>query len=163
MRRSHQKWTRNANDGGKFGGDFTMTETYAGDLTPAQAWELLGQDGQAVLVDVRTQPEWQFVGLPDASAHGRDAALIAWQVYPEMQINPEFMNALADAAPDPAAPVLFLCRSGVRSRAAASAATAAGYARAYNISEGFEGDPNADQQRGKVGGWKAAGLPWRQG
>ena len=140
-----------------------MTNAYYGDLTPAQAWELLDQDGQAVLVDVRTQAEWQFVGLPDASDHGRDAALIAWQVYPDMNINPEFTETLDEAAPDKAAPVMFLCRSGVRSRAAASAATAAGYAKAYNISEGFEGDPNADQQRGKVGGWKVAGLPWRQG
>jgi len=140
-----------------------MTKAYIGDLTPAQAWKLLGQDGQAVLVDVRTQAEWQFVGLPDASSHGRDAALIAWQVYPDMSINPEFIETLAEAAPDKAAPVMFLCRSGVRSQAAASAATAAGYSKAYNISEGFEGNPNADQQRGKVGGWKVAGLPWRQG
>jgi len=140
-----------------------MTEAYAGDLTPAQAWELLGRVGHAVLVDVRTQAEWQFVGLPDVSDHGRDTALIAWQVYPNMNISPGFVDRLAEAAPDKTAPVMFLCRSGVRSQAAAAAATAAGYAKAYNILEGFEGGPNADQQRGKVGGWKVAGLPWRQG
>ena len=88
--------SKNANGGSKFGGDFTMTKAYSGDLTPAQAWELLGQDGQAVLVDVRTQAEWQFVGLPDASSHGRDAALIAWQVYPDMSINPEFIETRVD-------------------------------------------------------------------
>lgn len=140
-----------------------MSDEYAGDLMPADAWTLLGQDSQAVLVDVRTAPEWQFVGLPDVSSTGREVSPIAWQVYPEMQVNPEFMAAVSAAAPDRAAPVLFLCRSGVRSRAAAIAATAAGYARAYNISEGFEGNLNNEKHRGKAGGWKAAGLPWRQG
>lgn len=140
-----------------------MNQAYAGDLTPAVAWDLIDQEGHAVLIDVRTQPEWQFVGLPDLGQFGRQAALIDWQIYPEMTINPEFIARLREAAPDVDAPVLFLCRSGARSRAAAIAAAEAGYSKAYNISDGFEGGPNADQQRGKVGGWKAAGLPWRQG
>lgn len=140
-----------------------MNQTYAGDLTPDEAWDLISQKGHAVLIDVRTQPEWQFVGLPDLGQFGRQATLIDWQVYPDMNINPEFTTRLSEAAPDQQAPVLFLCRSGVRSRAAAVLATESGYTKAYNVSDGFEGAPNADQQRGKVGGWKAAGLPWRQG
>jgi len=140
-----------------------MNGAYAGDLTPAKAWELLSQDRRAVLVDVRTDPEWRYVGMPDLTTAGRQAALVSWQVFPEMTINPGFISEIESAAPDKAAPVLFLCRSGARSRAAAIAATAAGYAEAYNVAEGFEGDLDAEGHRGRVGGWKVAGLPWRQG
>lgn len=140
-----------------------MNEPYAGDLAPAKAWKLLGQDGRAVLIDVRTEPEWRYVGLPDLAPIDRQAALISWQVYPSMSVNSDFIDALTAAAPDKEAPVLFLCRSGVRSRAAAVAATAAGYTAAFNVAEGFEGDMDADGHRGQVGGWKLAGLPWRQG
>lgn len=140
-----------------------MAEAYAGDLSPAEAWALLNQDGNAVLIDVRTEPEWQFVGLPDLEAVRKTAALISWQVYPSMQINSGFQDAVAKIASDKGAPILFLCRSGARSRSAAMAATAAGYTAAYNVSEGFEGDHDADGQRGRVNGWKVAGLPWRQG
>jgi len=140
-----------------------MSEAYAGDLSPAEAWALLNQDGNAVLIDVRTEPEWQFVGLPDLAAVQKAAALISWQVYPSMQFNPEFQEAVAKIATDKDAPILFLCRSGARSRSAAMAATAAGYSAAYNISEGFEGGHDADGHRGQANGWKVANLPWRQG
>ena len=140
-----------------------MVSTYAGDLSPAVAWELLSHEGQAVLIDVRTQPEWQYVGLPDLSPLGRKAALASWQVYPAMTINPEFQVELDAAQPNRAAPTLFLCRSGVRSRAAAIAATAAGYGAAYNVAGGFEGDSDSEGHRGRINGWKVAGLPWRQG
>lgn len=140
-----------------------MSGAYAGDLSPAKAWELLSQDKEAVLVDVRTDPEWRYVGTPDLRSIGRDAALISWQVFPAMAVDPEFQSTVARAAPDKQAPVLFLCRSGVRSKAAAMAATTAGYTAAYNISEGFEGDLDQNGHRGRVGGWKVAGLPWRQG
>lgn len=140
-----------------------MVEAYAGDLSPAEAWALLNQDGNAVLIDVRTEPEWKFVGLPDLEAVRKTAGLISWQLYPSMQINSGFQDAVAKIASDKDAPILFLCRSGARSRSAAIAATAAGYAAAYNVSEGFEGDHDADGRRGRVNGWKVAGLPWRQG
>jgi rhodanese-related sulfurtransferase len=77
-------------------------------------------------------------------------------------VNPDFVGDLQRAGLRPEAPVAFLCRSGVRSKAAAEAATAAGYAAAYNVSDGFEGPPDATGHRGTTGGWKAAGLPWRQ-
>ena len=140
-----------------------MSSAYAGDLSPTKAWGLLSQDSQAVLVDVRTQPEWGFVGLPDLSSIGRSAALSSWQVYPAMEINSKFQAEIAEAAPNKDVPVLFLCRSGARSRSAAVAATSMGYAKAYNVSEGFEGDLSADGRRGQTNGWKAIGLPWRQG
>jgi rhodanese-related sulfurtransferase len=137
--------------------------TYAGDLAPGEAWQMLESDPRATLVDVRTTAEWQFVGMPDLSGLDKRAAPIEWQQFPGGQRNAQFLDQLAglDLAPD--APVLFLCRSGGRSRAAAIAATAAGFTKAYNISEGFEGDCDQARHRGSVGGWKVAGLPWQQG
>lgn len=140
-----------------------MNGAYAGDLSPAKAWELLRQDGAAKLIDVRTEAEWRYVGLPDLGGVGSQAGLIEWQRYPSMSQNENFIAELAAAAPDKAAPVLFLCRSGARSRSAAMAATAAGYHAAYNVAEGFEGDLDQDGRRGGSNGWKVAGLPWRQG
>ncbi|MEI9887937.1 MAG: rhodanese-like domain-containing protein [Rhizomicrobium sp.] len=139
------------------------TSDYAGDLSVQDAWELLQSDPRARLIDVRTRPEWNFVGLPDLSGLGRDVALIEWQVFPTMQVNPAFAEqAAAAAGPDKSAPVLFLCRSGARSRSAAIALTEAGYARAYNVAGGFEGDLDGERHRGTRNGWKASGLPWKQ-
>ena len=136
--------------------------SYAGDLNPTEAWKLLNQDQSAQLVDVRTRPEWMFVGLPDLTALGRRAVLQSWQVFPAMDVDANFVAELAQQLPDMEAPILFICRSGGRSRAAAAALTAAGYRRCYNVAEGFEGNPDPERHRGKTGGWKAAGLPWVQ-
>ena len=136
--------------------------SYAGDLKPTDAWKLLADDPRAQLVDVRTHPEWMFVGLPDLTAVGRRALLHSWQVFPAMEVDPNFAAGVARQVPDRDAPILFICRSGGRSRAAATAMTAAGYSRCYNVAEGFEGSPDAERHRGKAGGWKAAGLPWVQ-
>lgn len=140
-----------------------MTGAYAGDVSPAEAWTLLNQDGRAVLIDVRTEPEWRYVGIADLATLNRQSALISWQVYPSMEINPGFIEEISGVAPDKKAPVFFLCRSGARSRSAAIAATAAGYAAAFNVAEGFEGDLNQEGRRGRTNGWKVHGLPWRQG
>jgi len=136
--------------------------SYAGDLNPTEAWKLLNQDQSAQLVDVRTRPEWMFVGLPDLTSLGRRAVLQSWQVLPAMDVDANFVAELAQQLPDMEAPILFICRSGGRSRAAAAALTAAGYRRCYNVAEGFEGNPDPERHRGKTGGWKAAGLPWVQ-
>ena len=137
--------------------------SYAGDLSVEDAWALLQADPSACLVDVRTQPEWNFVGLPDLSSLGRDVALIEWQAFPTMQVNPQFVAATAETVgANKDAPVLFLCRSGARSRSAAIALTQAGYTRAYNVAGGFEGDLDGERHRGHKNGWKAAGLPWKQ-
>jgi rhodanese-related sulfurtransferase len=135
---------------------------YAGDVTPSEAWKMLGEDKSARLVDVRTRPEWSFVGVPDLSRLGKRTLFLSWQDYPAMQINPDFVAELAKAVPDRQTPLFFLCRSGARSKAAAMAVTAAGYARCFNVSEGFEGNLDDERHRGKIGGWKAAGLPWVQ-
>ncbi|MDM7854617.1 rhodanese-like domain-containing protein [Cellulomonas alba] len=135
---------------------------YAGDLTPQQAFDLLTSDDRAVLVDVRTDAEWRYVGIPDPAAVDGRAALIEWITYPSGRPNPQFLVQLAETGLEPgdARPVVFLCRSGARSIAAAEAATAAGFGPSYNVLEGFEGDVGADGHRGHTG-WKAAGLPWR--
>jgi rhodanese-related sulfurtransferase len=138
---------------------------YAGDLTPTEAWALLSGDRKARLVDVRTKAEWSYVGVPELGAAAAPLFL-EWQIWPDMAVNADFVPALdaalAAAGLDRDDPVVFLCRSGVRSAAAARALTAAGWRRAYNLSGGFEGPPDDDCHRGGVAGWKASGLPWTQ-
>jgi rhodanese-related sulfurtransferase len=136
--------------------------SYAGDLKPTEAWKLLAEDPRAQLVDVRTRPEWAFVGVPDLTSIGRNPLFRSWQVFPAMEVDPDFAPALASQLPDRDAPILLICRSGGRSRAAAAALTSAGYRRCYNVAEGFEGNPDSERHRGRTGGWKAAGLPWVQ-
>ena len=142
--------------------EVTPAAGYAGDVSPSTAWTILNDRADALLIDVRTRPEWNYVGLPDLAATGRKPALLEWQVFPGMQQNPEFVPTLSAGAPDKAAPLLFLCRSGVRSAAAAKAMTAAGYSTCLNVTDGFEGPLDAQARRGAAAGWKAAGLPWRQ-
>jgi rhodanese-related sulfurtransferase len=139
---------------------------YAGDLSAAEAWDLMAQDAKAQLVDVRSNAEWSFVGLPDLASLQRQPHRIEWQVYPSMQPNPGFVaqtsQALDTAGAGPDTPIVFLCRSGARSRAAAAAMTKTGYRKAFNIASGFEGELDGEHHRGAVSGWKAAGLPWLQ-
>ena len=131
-----------------------MKLAYAGALLPSEAHALM-QAG-ARLVDVRTRPELQYVGM----IPGSDA--IEWNTFPNGQRNPDFLRQLAETVKKDE-PVMFLCRSGARSDQAAIAATQAGWREAYNVLEGFEGDKDADGPRNAVGGWKFARLPWTQG
>lgn len=131
-------------------------------VAPKQVWNILQADSSARLVDVRTNAEWAYVGLPDLSETGQDPLLIPWQVFPTMQVNGAFVQHMRDAGLTPENKVYFLCRSGVRSLAAAAAAQAAGFPDAFNIADGFEGPPDEEGHRGQVAGWKADGLPWRQ-
>ncbi|HSG80151.1 MAG TPA: rhodanese-like domain-containing protein [Acidimicrobiia bacterium] len=133
--------------------------SYAGDLPPGDAFERLATDPDAVLVDVRTAAEWQYVGVPDLSSIGKGVIGISWPL-PGQGTAQDFVDQLTDL--DPGAPLLFICRSGQRSRSAAVAATAAGFGEAYNVAEGFEGDLDPTGHRATVSGWKVAGLPWRQ-
>ncbi|MGE0801622.1 MAG: rhodanese-like domain-containing protein [Lautropia sp.] len=127
---------------------------YAGDVAPARAWQLV-QSGAATLVDVRTAEELNWVGRVPGAAH------VEWNMGLKSVRNPDFLPQLEAKVPRDRQ-VLFLCRSGVRSVAAAKAATAAGYRSAWNILQGFEGPLDANKQRGRAGGWRAAGLPWEQ-
>jgi rhodanese-related sulfurtransferase len=132
------------------------------DVSPTQAWRALVEDPRAWLVDVRSDAEWLFVGLPELGEAGKQPLLIPWQVFPSMQVNPGFVAAVRAAGPAPDDHLYFLCRSGQRSAAAAGAMAQAGFAHVYNVAGGFEGPPDADGHRGTVAGWKAEGLPWRQ-
>ncbi|MGN6753696.1 MAG: rhodanese-like domain-containing protein [Intrasporangium sp.] len=135
---------------------------YAGDRSPRQTWEALEADPDAVLVDVRTHAEWTYVGVPDLSPLGREVVRIEWSSYPEGRVNERFIEDLEAAGAGQDQAVYFLCRSGVRSVAAAEVATAAGWRRAYNVLDGFEG-PHDDDRHRTVSGWKVSGLPWVQG
>ncbi len=139
-----------------------MPMTYAGDLTPQQAWDLLREHPGAVLVDVRTEAEWRFVGLPDLTALGREPLTIEWVSFTGDR-NTSFVEQLqaAGVTGGDDAEVIFLCRSGQRSIGAAEAATAAGIGPAYNILDGFEGGLDDDGHRGGAG-WRSVGLAWRQ-
>ncbi|MBK0392061.1 MBL fold metallo-hydrolase [Ramlibacter sp. CrO1] len=126
---------------------------YAGDVSPQLAHDWW-QEGEAVLVDVRSDAEREWVGFVPG------AVPLAWKQWPGMAINPAFDEGLRAAVPQGKKAVL-LCRSGVRSIAAARRATELGF-EAYNILEGFEGDPDEHGHRGRKGGWRHRGLPWRQ-
>ena len=128
---------------------------YVGALLPSEAYALLQKAPGAKLVDVRTRAEWDYVGRVPG------AVQIEWQTYPGGQPNPEFLAEL-QAQVDPEVPVMFLCRSGARSHAAATVAASHGYVQAFNVLEGYEGDKDAEGHRNTIGGWRAAGLPWVQ-
>jgi rhodanese-related sulfurtransferase len=143
--------------------DPLMTEDgYAGDVSPDTAWEILQDDPTAKLVDVRTQPEITFVGLPDLGQLGKAVVTVPWKTYPGMAANPRFVDDVAEAGVQADDTVLLLCRSGQRSAAAAKALSARGFQRCYNVAEGFEGDKDADGHRATHNGWKVRGLPWIQ-
>ena len=135
---------------------------YAGDVLPGDAFEALRRDPDALLFDVRTEAEWRYVGVPDLSPVDKQARFVQWQMFPDGRRNPTFAEDCAAAGLQKGRAVYFLCRSGVRSMHAAAAMTAQGYGPCYNIAQGFEGDKDAALHRASVGGWKVAGLPWRQ-
>lgn len=130
--------------------------SYQGALLPEEAYDLLQRAPGAVLVDVRTRAELDFVGRIPGSVE------IEWQSYPSGQPNENFVAQLQRRV-DAEALVMFICRSGARSHAAATVAVGAGYTQCYNVLHGFQGDKDAQNHRDSVGGWRRAGLPWYQG
>jgi rhodanese-related sulfurtransferase len=146
----------------------TGTAPGIGEVLPPAAWTILETDQNARLIDVRTQAEWSFVGVPDVSELGQTLICVEWASFPGMSVNPRFvdevMEALGDEAPGK---LLFLCRSGVRSLYAAGAvaqrfASEGKTVDCLNVAGGFEGDLDSDGHRGFQNGWKLHGLAWRQ-
>jgi rhodanese-related sulfurtransferase len=140
---------------------------YAGDVSAREAWDMLAKDSSAVLIDCRSSAEWTFVGIADLSSLNRKPALIAWQAWqanprPGMVANPQFTDDVAKLGVTPDTRMIFMCRSGGRSMAAAIAMTKKGFHRCYNMTGGFEGGHDPKGRRGTSAGWKAAGLPWAQ-
>lgn len=146
----------------------TDQSPHVSERSPQETWDILEQEPEAVLFDVRTDPEWGFVGLPDLSKLGNKMHCIEWAQYPGMSFNPRFLAEVKEAL-DGATPskLFFLCRSGVRSLRAAEVVSEALNGDGHvcdciNVAEGFEGDLDASKRRGGLTGWKARGLPWRQ-
>jgi rhodanese-related sulfurtransferase len=139
---------------------------YAGDLLALDAYALLEGDASAVLMDVRTEAEWAYVGTPDIRTLGKTPLFVEWQSYPSMAVDADFAARLAtlleSAGAERGASLVFLCRSGVRSRHAAIAMTSAGWGPCFDVADGFEGPLDGSRRRGAAGGWKAGGLPWTQ-
>ena len=139
---------------------------YAGDILAIDAYALLSTDKSSMLIDVRTQAEWAYVGTPDLTALDKTPLFLEWQTYPSMQVDGQFAarleTMLESTGVDRGASLLFLCRSGARSRAAAIAMTNAGWGLCFNVSDGFEGQLDRLSRRRSVNGWKTAGLPWIQ-
>ena len=136
--------------------------------TPDLVWEELAGNPASILVDVRTKPEWSFVGIPDLSGIGKTAILAEWRSYPRMKPNPAFCeeveSRLEQEWPDTA---FFICRSGTRSREAAAVFSEASRrngrpVRCINVAEGFEGDLDMSARRATRNGWKFRGLSWKQ-
>lgn len=125
-------------------------------LTPQQSWELMQANPDAVLIDVRTKVEHDFVGRPLNAVH------VPWKEAPEWQLNPGFIDQVRQAVNETTSPVLLLCRSGVRSLAAAEALQQNGFTHLVNILDGFEGDLDDNKHRGNLGGWRYSQLPWEQ-
>ena len=132
-----------------------------------EVWAALERDRTAQLVDVRTRAEWSYVGLPELGRLGRKVITVEWQSFPDNRVDPQFADrlseAVAGAGGNQTTELFFLCRSGVRSLAAARTMAAAGFTRCRNVAGGFEGQLDAEGHRGRLSGWKAAGLPWVQG
>jgi len=139
---------------------------YAGDVSVKEAWDSLARSAAATLVDVRTQAEWAYVGVPVLSSIGKAAVLVEWDEFPTGALVPDFIGRLKSELDklgiDKGAPLYFICRSGARSASAAAAMTAAGYRRCFNVAGGFEGARDGEGHRGTVEGWKAVKLPWVQ-
>lgn len=136
------------------------------DVDVRETWERLSKDPASVLIDVRTQAEWAYVGVPDLLSLGKKLICVEWQHFPGGQINPSFTSQLqselaAVAAGDDAG-LFFICRSGHRSLHSAEAMAAVGYRACHNVTGGFEGPLDNAAHRGLAAGWKAAGLPWVQ-
>ncbi len=144
-----------------------MEVVHIEDVPVEEVWAHLEKDSGTVLIDVRTRAEWAFVGLPDLERIGKRVLTVEWQTSPESRIDaafPERLKKVLDAAgADKDSELFFICRSGGRSRMAAEAMANAGYRRCRNVADGFEGPLDANRHRGRVAGWKAAGLAWVQG
>ena len=136
--------------------------SYAGDVTALEAWQILAEDRQVLLVDVRTKEECCFVGIPDLTAINKKPLFIEWHIYPSMQVNPQFLIELSKNHVSYDTSLLFLCRSGSRSMSAAQLCANNGFISCFNIIDGFEGPLDANKQRASSFGWKMQKLAWIQ-
>jgi rhodanese-related sulfurtransferase len=132
-----------------------------------ETWARLKAEQSSFLVDVRTAAEWSFVGTPDLKEVGKKLIQVEWQNFPDGELNERFVENLQVTLDrlgcQKDANLFFICRSGARSMMAAQTMAKAGYMHCHNVADGFEGHLDPDRHRGRLGGWKAHGLPWIQG
>lgn len=131
-------------------------------ISSTQAWEMLSTNKTAELIDVRTQEEWKFTGIPNLKPIKKTAILLSWQEYPDMKTNRNFISTINNIFMNKNTPILLLCRSGYRSHQAALSIFAEGYSNCYNIIDGFEGKIDHNSHRNCTEGWKYEDLPWLQ-
>lgn len=130
-------------------------------LTSTESWKILESEKNSLLIDVRTFAEWAFVGIPILETINKKLIQIEWQNFPNMEINKNFANEIIKKVPDLDTILLFICKSGGRSKSAALTMADYGY-KTINIIDGFEGTSDIDGHRGNIDGWKYNKLPWRQ-
>ena len=131
-------------------------------ITSVECYNKLSEISNSYLIDVRTKPEWELIGVPDLSSLNKKTIFIAWNEYPEMNINKNFIDQVAGVNIEKNDNIFLLCRSGRRSFYAAMYLVSCGYKHSYNVSDGFEGDKNELNQRSTINGWKYNDLPWQQ-
>jgi rhodanese-related sulfurtransferase len=140
-----------------------VAQNCAGEVEPSTAWEILSQDRESVLVDVRSSPELGLVGVANLSSLRKQPVFIPWKLFPNWEVNTKFSSQLEqEIGSDKNLAIFFLCKSGGRSLDAAIHMTEKGYTQCYNIIGGFEGDLDSDGHRGTINGWKKFNLPWEQ-
>lgn len=127
-----------------------------------EAFKILEKEDNSYLIDVRTLPEWSFIGFPDLSKFEKEVIKISWKIFPQMNINKNFQEQIESEFLDKNSKLFFLCKVGGRSLDAANFCSQLGYRNCYNILNGFEGDLDENSHRGNINGWKAAKLPWLQ-
>ena len=134
------------------------------EISPQRAWEILREDPGAVLIDVRSIMEFEYVG------HPINAVNIPWREFPAWHVNQDFVGMVREVlesrqeinAAIEALPLLMICRSGRRSQEAGEELMRHGFKNIYNIKEGFEGDRNGENHRSTINGWRHHNLPWEQ-
>ncbi|MAI83916.1 MAG: sulfurtransferase [Rickettsiales bacterium] len=135
---------------------------YAGDLSPAECWDILKKDKNSQLIDCRTKAECQFTGVPNLEELEKITKFIEWQIYPSMVYNENFLSEFEQLGFSKSDKIILICRSGGRSKSAAEFLSSKGYESCFNCLNGFEGAHNLSGQRGQKDGWKFDGLPWKQ-
>lgn len=137
-------------------------------VTAEEAFLKLSSQKNTVLIDVRTDAEFSFVGIADLHQIEADLILLPWNTFPTMAPNPDFGTKLEKTLLEKfgenrhEAQLIFICRSGARSQQAATYMIQLGYDNCFNLTSGFEGDLDSSSHRGNLSGWKASNLPWRQ-
>lgn len=131
-------------------------------IYPKDAFDLLKNDENSFLLDVRTTEEINLVGFVEPNSINNRLIFLPWQTFPNMSLNANFGAELQNSLINKEAKIIFICRSGARSNQAANYALSLGYQNCYNLVFGFEGEINSENQRGKINGWKASNLKWRQ-